>query len=428
MAKRIVIIGGGPAGIEAAKTAARLGGQVTLICDGLWGNKMGQSVLWSKMWMQGADEGALTDEVKGRLENAEIEWQKQLEEDLINLGVEIVMGRGVFQDEKVVCVLDDAGQVMDTRSADAVIVATGAVPVFPSGFEPDGERVFAPHMMDQLDEPPKDMIVIGDGGPGLVYVDALNRLGVDVTWLGAGKRLFASWPVAVGEYFEREFKQRGMRIFLGQIAKQMERDPNGVTVVMPDGTKHRGSTALVAIGYRPNLGALNLDVAGLEVNDRGRVDVDGFGRTRVPHVYVAGEATGFGTANTSMAQGRIVAHDVMGIDVPPFQLDHIVVGFETHPHVAVVGRFDGADVSITHAPYASGWKAMERDESGGFVEIGYDAKRRVVWGVAVGTQAGEVLAPVAVAIRTGATVDELASVYGMHPSLSEVVFEAARRA
>jgi len=428
MSKRIVIIGGGPAGIEAAKTGARLGGQVTLICDALWGNKMGQSVLWSKMWMQGADEGALTDEVKGRLDSAEMAWQKQLEKDLVDLGVEIMIGKGVFQSENVVGILDDSRQVRDTRSADAVIIATGSTPIFPLGFEPDGERVFAPHMIDQLETPPKDMIVVGDGGPGFVYADALNRLGVHVTWLGAGKRLFAGWPVSVGEFFEREFKQRGMHIFLGQIASRMERDKKGVTVVMPDGIQHCASTALVAIGLKPNLNALGLASAHLEINKRGRLKVDGFGRTDVSHIYVVGEATGFGTANTSMAQGRIAAQDALGINVSPLCLEHIVVGFETQPNVAAVGQFDVADVSVTRAPYASGWKATECDETEGFVEIAYDDQRRVVWGVVVGARAGDVLAPVAVAIRTDATIDELASVYGMHPSLSEVVFEAARRA
>lgn len=427
MAKRIVIIGGGPAGIEAAKTAARLGGRVSLICDRLWGKKMGQSVLWSKMWMQGSDVGALTSEVKARLEGAETTWQKQLEKDLTDLGVEVLMGRGVFQSENVVGVLDDAGQVMDTRSADAVIVATGSEPIFPPGFEPDGERVFAPHMIDLLDEPPKDMIVIGDGGPGFVYVDALSRLGVKVTWLGGGKRVLGNWPASVGDVFARVFEQQGVTIALGQFAKCMERDDQGVAVVMPDETRHSASTALVAIGYRPSLGVLNLGAAGLVVSDRGRVAVDGFGRTGVSHVYVAGEATGFGSANTSMAQGRIAGCDVLGVDVPPFCMDHIVVGFETQPNVAAVGQFGMADVSVTRASYASGWKATECGEIEGFVEMAYDAQRRVIWGVVVGAQAGDVLAPVAVAIRTGATVDDLASVYGMHPSLSEVVFEAARQ-
>lgn len=427
MAKRIVVIGGGPAGIEAAKTTARLGGRVSLVCDQVWGKKMSESVLWSKMWMQGADEGTLSLDVKARLNLAEVAWQKQLERTLIDLGVEILSGRGVFQAENMVSIFDENGQVMDARSADAVIIATGGVPVFPPGFEPDGERVFAPHVIDQLDAPPKDMIVIGDGGPGIVYVDALSRLGVKVTWLGAGKRLFPTWPQSVGDYFYDVFKQRGVSMFLGQIASRMECDDTGVTVTMPDGETHRASTALVAIGYRPNLEALNLKAAGLEIDERGRVQVDNFGRTDNAHIYIAGEAVGFGTANTSMAQGRIAAMHAMGAKVEPFCLDHILVGFETQPNVVVVGRFDTADVSTMQVSYASGWKATEQGHPQGFVELGYDSQGRVVWGVAVGVQAGDVLAPVGVAIQMGATVDDLAGVYGMHPSLSEVVFEAARR-
>lgn len=428
MKRRIVIIGGGPAGIEAARTAARLGGQVVLVCDGLWGKKMGQDVLWSKMWMRGADAGAMTSDVVTRLEDTETVWQKQLEKELIELGVEIVMGRGAFQSEKMVDFLDDNGQVVDTQSADAVIVATGSVPVFPLGFEPDGERVFAPHLIDQLDAPPEDMIVIGDGGPGFVYVDALSRLGVKVTWLGGGKRLFANLPVSVGDFFERELTRRGVTFFGGQFAERMERNENGVTVVMPDDTNYRASTALVAIGYQPNLSALNLEAAGLKVNERGRIDVDGFGRTAVSHIYVTGEATGFGTANTSMAQGRIAAQDVLGIDVPPFQINHLVVGYETQPNLAAVGKFDLDDVFSTRASYASGWRATESNQTEGFVELFYDLERRIVGGVAVGAQAGDLLAPVGLAIRVGVIIDDLASVYNMHPSLSEVVFEAARRA
>jgi len=87
------------------------------------------------------------------------------------------------------------------------------------------------------------------------------------------------------------------------------------------------------------------------------------------HVYVIGEATGFGTATMAMAQGRIAGYDAMDKQVPPFQFEHIVVGYETQPIVAGVGNFEAEGVQIIRAPYTSVWKIHEQEDKDGFVEI-----------------------------------------------------------
>ena len=200
-----------------------------------------------------------------------------------------------------------------------------------------------------------------------------------------------------------------------------------MVVHLDDGHTLEADMAFVAIGRRPDWGRLNLSAAGIDPTD-GRVTVDAFGRCTNPAIYLVGDADGgLMHANKAMAQGRVAALHAMGLPVEPFNPDNVLLATYTEPQAAQVGQVEGLDVITRRVSYAGALKPNLTGETAGFVEISYRQEdRRLSGGLAVGPHAADVLAPVAVALQLKATIDQLAGIYVAHPTLSELVFQAAR--
>lgn len=451
MTQRVVVVGGGPAGIEAAASAAQGGASVTLVSEGPIGGRAGwDSLVPSKVWIGAADlVGELhAAEARGvaglsapqleptavlaRIREAARSWGDHEARRLADLGVRVVTGTASFAGPRRLSVRAGEGQPPSSLEADAVIIASGSVPRFPPALRPDGRRVLAPRFMSALERLPADMVVVGGGATGSEFASLFSRLGVRVTWLVAEPGVLPMLAPAAGQELAAALAARGVAVHVGPRAERIEPAGDGVAVVTADGASFGAATAFLAVGRSPDLGRLDLAAAGLSARPDGTLPADGYGRTAAPGIYVAGDAAGGPMlANRAMAQGRIAGRHAAGLPVAPHRPETVVHAVYSDPEVAQVGDVAGqaGELLRVRAPFAAGLKAHLLPAAGGWLELTYEpAGGRVRGAVAVGPHAADLLAPVALAIELGATMEQLGAVFGAHPASSELAFIAARRA
>lgn len=443
---RIVVIGGGPAGIEAATTAAQAGQQVTLVSDAPIGGRAGwHSLLPSKVWLTAADTLGLLDAAAPiglhaggarvdtavlleRIQSVKSAWNSQLAAQLDDLGVATLTGTAVFTSPDGISVRDQTGELVQMIEADAFIVTSGSVPIFPPGLKPDGKRVLAPRFASHLTDLPERMVVIGAGPTGCEFAYLFNRIGVEVTWVVDAFGILPQFHADAGHFLGQALVQCGVRRVDG-LADHIERSEAGVTVVLTDGTTLTAGMAFVAIGRIPDWSRLGLAAAGIE-QIAGRLELDGYGRAAAnARVYFAGDADGgWMIANKALAQARVAGLHAAGRPTAPYNPAETVLATYTEPQVAQLGAVDeGPGVVRRHVSYKAALKAHLLPDADGYVELFVGQEDgRVRGGVAVGPHAADVLAPLALGLRLGVTVDDLAAVYAAHPTLSELVFAAAR--
>lgn len=447
MSKQIIIIGGGPAGIEAAKAAVKAGSSVTLVSEGPVGGRSGwHSLLPSKVWLSAADTAGLLAEspfsgsggvptpaeILPHLQQLKQQWNNQQAEELAKLGVTVVNGVAAFTSANSVVTNDSDGQPMTTLTGDAIIVATGSVPFFPPTLKPNGKTVIAPRFFSGLKSLPGSMIVIGAGATGVEAVYLFNRLGVAVTWIVDQFGVLPGFEPAAGELMAEILAKRGVKIVKGKLADHFEDgEDGGVTAVLDDGSRESADLAFVAIGRFADLGRLNVAAAGLSVAENKYPETNAFCQTAVSTIYAVGDAAGPPmVANRAMAMARVAGLHAAGADVGSYNPHAVVAAVYSEPQVAQVGVTSADDGSIqtTRLDFGAVMKAHLLGEAEGFVELAFDDARKVVGGTAVGAHAGDVLAPIALAIQVGATLDDLAGIFAAHPTLSELAFAAARNA
>jgi dihydrolipoamide dehydrogenase len=240
----------------------------------------------------------------------------------------------------------------------------------------------------------------------------------------------------VAAALEEDFLRRGVRLFKGARATSIERDGDDITVRCDDGRVATGSHTLLAIGSVPNSEMLNLEAAGVD-DDRGYVTVDSSLRSNVTHVYVAGDLSGrLPLSSVASMQGRKIAEHALGHRIDRghrlMDYDKAASAIFTEPEIADVGLAeadafaDGRKIRVTKVPFASAAKALINDDSRGFVKIVSDPATGVVLGGSiVGRHAAELISVIAIAVTNGLTVSDIHESLLVHPTLAEVLSEAA---
>jgi dihydrolipoamide dehydrogenase len=457
---RIVIIGGGPAGYEAALVAAQLGAQVAVVeRDGIGGASVLTDCVPSKTLIAAAGEmttmrdsarlalqGTQLTEVdldlakaNRRVKGLAVAQSADIHARLENEGVRILAGQGRLSDEAPglaahrVEVVDGDGAVTEELEGDVVLIATGADPRVLPGAEPDGERVLDWRDVYDLDEPPEHLVVVGSGVTGAEFASGYLEAGVPVTLVSSRDRVLPGEDSDAAEVLEQVFQSRGGQLARGRAAG-VRRTEKGIVVELTDGRTVEGSHALMTVGTVPNTGGLNLEKAGVELSPSGHVVVDRVSRTSVPGIYAAGDVTGiFQLASVAAMQGRIAMWHALGEAVAPIKLKTVSANVFTHPEIATVGvqeksLSDDADVEVVRLPLATNARAKMSDLRDGFVKL--FARRStgaIVGGVVVSPGASELILPIALAVTKGLTVSDLAQTFSIYPSLSGSITEAGRR-
>jgi NAD(P)H dehydrogenase (quinone) len=458
---RVVVVGGGPGGYEAALVAAQLGADVTVVdTDGIGGSAVLTDCVPSKTLIATAElmadmeeakelgirfDGALvTDlaQVNARVLRLAQAQSSDIERRLTREGVKVVRGRGRLDpsagsghaSQRVVVTSADGG-AEQTIDADAVLVATGAAPRTLESAQPDGERILTWEQVYDLDEVPSKLIVVGSGVTGAEFASAYNALGVDVTLVSSRDRVLPGEDADAAEVLEEVFTRRGMTVLSKSRMQSVQRSGDSVTVTLTDGRTVEGSHCLLALGSVPNTADLGLEEVGVTLKDGGFVGVDRVSRTTARGVYAAGDCTGvLMLASVAAMQGRIAMWHFLGDAVAPLDLKTVSSNVFTAPEIATVGWSQKAvDAGEIYAegvmlPLSGNPRAKMQGVRDGFVKVfARPGTGIVVGGVVVGPRASELIHPVAIAVAENLTADQLAHAFTVYPSMSGSVAEAARR-
>ena len=457
---KIVIIGGGPGGYEAALVAAQLGADVTVVdSDGLGGacvltDCVPSKTLIATSGMMSALDGAAAlglrpdpgtgsvaaphgvvlatvdaPRLYSRVKALARAQSGDVAQRLAAEGVEVVTGAGRLTGPRTVAVGETE------LSADVVLVATGARPRVLPGVVPDGERILTCRQLYDLDELPPELIVIGSGVTGAEFASAYQALGSQVTLVSSRGRVLPQHDADAAMVIEEVSLRRGMTVLGRSRAVSARRDGDGVVVALEDGRILQGSHCLLTVGMVPNTGGLGLDEAGITLDKGGFIPVDRVSRTSVPGVYAAGDCTGVQMlASVAAMQGRIAMWHSLGDAVQPLHLSHVAMTVFTEPEIASVGvsqqaiEAGAADALAVNLPLATNARAKMQGFRDGFVKL--FARRSsgvVLGGVVVAPRASELILAVSLAVEQHVTVDEMAHTFAVYPSLSGSITEAARR-
>ncbi|MFI5843657.1 NAD(P)H-quinone dehydrogenase [Catenuloplanes sp. NPDC051500] len=459
-AGRIVIIGGGPAGYEAALVAAQLGAEVTVVeQDGAGGACVLFDCVPSKTFI--ASSGVVTafrdteefgidsdgleavtvdaPAVHGRVKRLALAQSSDIHEKLIKAGVTMVSGRARLGDDTLghthrVLITPDTGDAEYSIDARTVLIATGATPRQLESAMPDGERILTWREIYDLPELPEHLVVIGSGVTGAEFASAYLAMGVTVTLVSSRDRVMPHEDADAAMAIERVFRSRGMNILNNSRAESVVRGGDGVKVTLADGREVFGSHALMAVGSIPNTQELGLAEYGVEVSKGGYVTVDRTSRTNVPGIYAAGDCTGvLPLASVAAMQGRIAMWHALGDAVRPLRLRTVAANVFTDPELATVGisqdEADSGKVSVRQVmlPLNGNARAKMDDLHDGFVKMFCRPSGHIIGGVVVAPKASELIQQIAVAVENNLTVDQIAQTITIYPSLSGSVAEAARQ-
>jgi pyruvate/2-oxoglutarate dehydrogenase complex dihydrolipoamide dehydrogenase (E3) component len=449
---RLVILGGGPAGNQAATSAARLGAEVTVVERDVVG---GAAHLWDcipskAMIATGAaltfversegmglltlDAGVDTEALKRRITDIEDRLRTSVEGLLADQGVRVIRGAGRLAGSHTVAVgTADGSEEID---ADAILVATGSRPRIPEWCRPDGDRILTTRQAYPPPLMPEHLVVIGSGVTGVEFVHMFDSFGAKVTLVVSRQQVLPKKDPEVAAALEEEFLRRGVKLLIGARAIGIDREGDAISVRCDDGRVARGSHALLAIGSVPNSDGLGLEAAGVEVDEWGYVPVNQHCQSNVAHVYAGGDVSGkLPLSSVAAMQGRKIAEHVMGLQ----SREHRHVDYDkapqavfTEPEIAEVGVAEaeafasGRKIRVTKVPFSSNPKALINHDARGFVKIVSDPATGIVLGGSiVGRHAAELISVLALAVNCNLRVVDVVDSLLVHPSLAESLTEAA---
>ena len=453
MSIRFVIVGGGPAGHQAATYAARLGAKVTVIERDVLGGAAhlwdcipsktmiatGGAISFSRriggMGLEAADPEVDIEALTTRIDGIKNHLQRNVSDLLTSQRVRIIMGTATFTGPHSVRVVGSDGA--EDIEFDAALVSTGSRPRIPDWCQPDGDRILTTRDCYPPKVIPESITVIGSGVTGVEFVHMFSSLGSKVTLVVSRQLVLPGKDPEVAAVLEDDFLARGVKLLKGARAEAIERDDDGNVVVRcDDGRVVRSTHAVLAIGSVPNTDGLGLDAAGVETDRAGYIPINHHCVTSQKHIYAAGDVSGkLPLSSVASMQGRKVAEHVMGLHTVEHRhldYDKAASAIFTEPEIADVGLAEaeafasGRKIRVTKVPFATTAKALINNDSRGFVKIISDpATGEVLGGSIVGRHAAELISVIALAVTANLRVSDIVESLLVHPALSEALAEAA---
>ncbi|KOS69236.1 dihydrolipoamide dehydrogenase [Lysinibacillus contaminans] len=445
-----LVIGAGPGGYIAAIRAAQLGQNVTIVereyiggvCSnvGCIPSKALISVGHRFMEVKHAEPmGVTTANVTlnfSKVQSFKDGIVKKLTNGVEGLlkanDVEIIKGAAYFVDANTVRVQN--GDQTQHYTFKNVILATGSRPVEIPRFK-FTKRVLNSTGALNLNELPKKLVVIGGGYIGTELGSAYANLGSEVTIIEGGKDILAGFEKQMTQIVKKGLKKKGVDIAINAFAKGVEENESGVRVTYEvDGEEKKieADYVFVTVGRRPNTDEMGLEEIGIAFSERGLINVDKQSRTNIPNIYAIGDiVAGPQLAHKASYEGKVAAEAITGKESI---VDYLVIPAVcfTDPELATVGLSEeqaiagGLEVKVAKFPFAVNGRALALNESEGFVKLITRKEDGLLLGAGiVGVGASNLITELALAIEAGMTAEDIALTIHAHPTLGEIVMDAA---
>ena len=447
----VVVLGAGPGGYVAAIRAAQLGLKTAVIEREYWGGVcLNIGCIPSKALLKNA-EVAHTLKHRGRelgfsFDNLEIDYgvafkrSRQVSDRLVK-GIGFLMkknkidtfnGTGKLTNANSIQIqLNEGGE--QTVTADHIIIATGARPRSLPGLELDGQKLISYVEAITSDTLPKKAAIIGGGAIGVEFAYIWANYGVEVTIIEMMPRLLPNEEPEVSSVIEKAYKKLKVNLKTDTTVQNFDTSGDGVTMTLSDGSTLDVDQVMVAINFIPNTNGIGLEAVGVNLTERGAIDIDSSMRTNVPNIYAIGDvATEYRLAHIASAMGVIAAETIAGH--PTRTLDYRMLPRATYcvPQVASFGYTEaqakeaGYEINVGQYMFQPNGKALGMGERDGFIKIIADAKYGEILGAhMVGPDVTELLPELTLAHNAELTAVEIAHNVHAHPTLSEVLMEAA---
>lgn len=451
----VLVIGGGPGGYTAAIRASQLGKNVMLaekfelggVCvfRGCIPSKTlihASSLIYDtknpgNTWIKSSVEFDFK-----KLQQKKIEVVKKLRDGIIRLckkyDVEVIKGEAFFESsEKAKITLQD-GTTSTIRFENAII-ATGSRPQELPGFTFDSRYVINSNDALGLSRVPQEMVIIGAGYIGIELGTMFARLGTKVKIVQRSSRILTRFDPELVEVVSQRMMKLGMEVYYNSRPEKMHIENGRAIVTVIDGTGKRTDLSadkiMVAVGMEPNSDRLGLPNTKVTLDSSGFIKVDEKRKTTDPGIYAVGDAAGppF-LAHKAFREGKVAAEVIAGM---PSAFDNRAIpeAVFSDPEIGSVGmdeesaRKSGHDISIGKFPFRASGSALAMDRTEGFVKVVADKKNGEILGIhIVGANASVLISEASHSIEMAAVLDDLAGTIHPHPTLSEMLSEAAEAA
>ena len=453
----MIVVGGGPGGYAAALYGAAAGLDVALVERAkVGGTCLHVGCIPAKELLEAAsvyravgragEFGVLADEpgidwsvVLGRKQRVIDQLTAGLSSLLGQRKVTVHAGAGSISGPGKVTVSGADGSAPVEIEASSIVVATGSAPRTIPGFEPDGRIVVTSDEIFFIEGLPSSAAVIGGGAIGCEFASMMGDLGVDVTVLEALPNILAGCDADVAKVVHRSFRKRRIKVHTGVTVDGHEPRPDGSgTVVAFDGDRRADvDLVVVAVGRRPRTEGMGLAEAGVEVSERGFIEVDDRCRTSASGIWAVGDVVDTPQlAHTAFAEGMLAVCDILGEAPDPLDYHGTPWCIYCHPEVAFAGHTEesakaaGYEVVTSAHRHMGNGRAQILGETDGLVKVIAEKRPDGTGGRILGVHmAGpwvtEQLGQAYLAVNWEATVSEVARLIQPHPTMSELFGEAA---
>jgi len=457
MATHIAILGAGPGGYVAAIRAAQLGARVTVIeqqaLGGVclnWGcipSKVLLSVIELGDKLKKAEDLGILLSGPPRYDLARMVARKNkvvasLVKGIATLfkawNIEVVEGRGALVDARTIAVTAQDGSQRQVQ-ADAIVIATGSSWPQLAQFPIDGKTIITSKQALDLESAPPRMLILGAGVEGCECASLFSGLGTQVTMVELQSAVLPLEDEEVSVLLARELKKRGVEVKTGTTIEQVAVQDGVVTANLKDGSTIEAEMLLVSIGRGFQSRDIGAENAGVALGRRGEILVDERMHTNVPGVYAIGDVVGKAMlAHVASAQGKVAVENILGHPAT-IRYDVIPAGIFTLPEVGRVGLTErqareqaqaaGLDperaIKVGRFRYAALGKAQATGDITGLFKVIADATSDKLLGAhIVGAHAADLIHEAALAMESGATVEQMAHMIHAHPTLAEGFLEA----
>ena len=437
----LVVIGGGSAGIVAARFGRQLGLAVALVEK----SRIGGDCTWtgcipSKSLLKAAnvahqvrsagryglpEQSPQIDlsQVMGRIRSVIDEiYQAESPEVLQTEGVDVLIGPARFQDRHT---LEVNGRELTARR---FLICTGAAPFVPPLPGIESIDHFTYENIWDLQAPPRKLTVVGGGPVGCELAQAFNRLGTPVTLLEAADRLLPQDEPEAAELLKDLLAAEGIDVRLGSAVSSVSpsaSSPGNIRLSLSNGGPVDTEALLLALGRRPNVGGLGLEAASV-AHDRGGIKVDRYLRTSQPHIYAAGDCIGgYQFTHYAAHQGFTAVRNAFLPLNDPGVLSHVPWATFTDPEVAHVGLTEAAALerypgktAVSRFPMKQVDRAVTDGEPEGFIKVVYRPDGRLLGATILGPRAGEMVHEYALALDRRLKLSHLAKLVHVYPTYS----------